>query len=70
MSLGPLVQRVSRTIFVVKCKVTSKHPLGYLHITFSPAKSKDTQSHFYCSCPAFKVNKTQTTTIDNSSVQT
>uniref|UniRef100_A0A1B6HG95 SWIM-type domain-containing protein n=1 Tax=Homalodisca liturata TaxID=320908 RepID=A0A1B6HG95_9HEMI len=54
VALGPLVQRVSKTIMVVKCKVTSKHPLGFLHVTFSPAKSKDCQSHFFCSCPTFK----------------
>ncbi|XP_054264797.1 uncharacterized protein C2orf42 homolog [Macrosteles quadrilineatus] len=54
VTLGPLVQRVSKTIMVVRCKVTSKHPLGYLHVTFSPAKTKEQASHFLCSCPAFK----------------
>ena len=31
---GPLVQRVSRSILVVKCKPEPLHPLGFLHFSF------------------------------------
>ena len=30
-SSAPLVQRVSKTLFVIKCYPDSNHPLGYLH---------------------------------------
>lgn len=54
---GPLVQRVSKTIMVVKCKPTPKHPLGYLHFLFYTMQSKHkTEQRFFCSCTAFKVN--------------
>ncbi|KAK9502065.1 hypothetical protein O3M35_012668 [Rhynocoris fuscipes] len=44
---GPLVQRVSKSIMAVKCKVTTKHPLGFLHVSFfSSSKLK----YFTCSC--------------------
>lgn len=31
---GPLVQRVSKNIMVVKCQSDSMHPLGFLHFSF------------------------------------
>ncbi|XP_069944222.1 uncharacterized protein C2orf42 homolog [Cherax quadricarinatus] len=31
---GPLVQRVSKNIMVVKCKPEALHPLGFLHFSF------------------------------------
>ncbi|XP_034944226.1 uncharacterized protein C2orf42 [Chelonus insularis] len=52
---GPLVQRVSKNIMAVKCKVSPKHPLGYLHLSFYTTKVKDKVEHKYnCSCTPFK----------------
>lgn len=51
---GPLVQRVSKNVMAVKCLVTSKHPLGYLHLTFSFSKSKDKmENKYHCSCSEY-----------------
>ena len=49
---GPLVQRVTKNIFVVKCKPSVKHPLGFLHFSFySVSKGKDDlEFKFQCSC--------------------
>ncbi|CAG2101304.1 unnamed protein product, partial [Medioppia subpectinata] len=68
---GPLVQRVSRTSMVVKCKANNKQPLGYLHCWFAqtsppPADKSKATSHssgvclpmkFSCVCKAFKAFK-------------
>lgn len=52
---GPLVQRVSKNVMAVKCLVTSKHPLGYLHFSFSFSKNKDKiDNKYYCSCSDFE----------------
>ncbi|KAL6254373.1 hypothetical protein P5V15_014420 [Pogonomyrmex californicus] len=52
---GPLVQRVSKNIMAVKCKASSKHPLGYLHFSFFVSKLKDRIEHrYFCSCTTFK----------------
>lgn len=50
---GPLVQRVSKHMMVVKTAVTSKNPLGYLHFTFLPGKKEE--KRFVCSCKESKV---------------
>ncbi|XP_027756930.1 uncharacterized protein C2orf42 homolog [Empidonax traillii] len=42
---GPLVQRVTRSVLVVKCQASQRHGLGYLHACF-------TQRHFSCACRA------------------
>ncbi|XP_011339027.2 uncharacterized protein C2orf42 homolog [Ooceraea biroi] len=56
---GPLVQRVSKNIMAVKCKASSKHPLGYLHISFVTSKLKDRIEHrWFCSCTESKEMKT------------
>lgn len=49
-SNGVLVQRVSRSVMVVKCQVTPKHPLGYLHLTFLMSKGKDVFDKYLCTC--------------------
>lgn len=51
-SSGPLVQRVSKQNLVVKCKISSRNPLGLLHILFfDTSKNKDKpQLRFQCSC--------------------
>ncbi|XP_071827645.1 uncharacterized protein C2orf42-like [Apostichopus japonicus] len=54
---GPLVQRVSKNVMVVKCKGQSKHKLGFLHLTFPEGrKRKDgvTQGKFQCACRTFR----------------
>ncbi|KAJ7425321.1 hypothetical protein WISP_23994 [Willisornis vidua] len=40
---GPLVQRVTKSVLVVKCKASQRHSLGYLHTCFA-------QHRFSCSC--------------------
>ncbi|CAH1154040.1 unnamed protein product [Phaedon cochleariae] len=50
---GALVQRVSNSVMAVKCQVSSKHPLGYLHFTFVKEKAKDFFGKYYCSCTHF-----------------
>lgn len=55
---GPLVQRVSKNVMVVKCKATTKHSLGFLHFSFFESSKKQatpTEPKFLCSCKAFKV---------------
>ena len=55
---GPLVQRVTKNIMVVKCKAITKQPLGFLHFSFFETKNRMTGSEyrFHCSCKAFKVS--------------
>ena len=61
---GPLVQRVSKNVFCVKCDPeiiigdtnSDRHPLGYLHICFMEQKVKDgpgLEHRFFCSCSQF-----------------
>lgn len=62
---GPLVQRVSKNIMVVKCKASPKHPLGYLHFSFFITKLKDRIEHrYFCSCTTFKGTVKGTATGD------
>lgn len=49
-SQGTVIQRVSKHVMVVKCQVSAKHPLGYLHFTFGKSKGKDVFDKFFCSC--------------------
>lgn len=56
---GPLVQRVTKNIMVVKCKPNTKQPLGFLHFAFfetSKHKSRQATHRFQCSCKPAKVN--------------
>ncbi|XP_051896731.1 uncharacterized protein C2orf42 homolog isoform X2 [Pristis pectinata] len=61
-SSGPLVQRITKTIMVVKCKASPKHSLGFLHVSFhEKTRTKGVMEHkFYCSCQAFKASKSST----------
>lgn len=53
-STAPLVQRVSKNVMAVKCLVSPKHPLGYLHFSFFTPKMKEKpEDKFYCSCADF-----------------
>ncbi|CAL4069098.1 unnamed protein product [Meganyctiphanes norvegica] len=53
---GPLVQRVSKNIMVVKCKPEALHPLGFLHFSFQQTRSKEEIEYkYYCGCRAFKI---------------
>ncbi|XP_078095387.1 uncharacterized protein C2orf42 homolog isoform X2 [Mustelus asterias] len=58
-SSGPLVQRITKSIMVVKCKASPKHSLGFLHVSFhEKARMKGvTERKFYCSCQTFKASK-------------
>ncbi|XP_029459852.1 uncharacterized protein C2orf42 homolog isoform X2 [Rhinatrema bivittatum] len=49
---GPLVQRVTRSILVVKCKASPKHSLGYLHVSFVQKLNSlgVLEPRFFCSC--------------------
>jgi len=54
---GPLVQRVSKHVFCVKCEADSRHPLGYLHMCFMDQRTKDgpgVEHRFFCSCSTFR----------------
>ena len=55
---GPVVQRVTKSIMVVKCKVTAKQPLGFLHCAFYETLRNRQQPEykFQCTCRAFKVS--------------
>ena len=54
---GPLVQRVTKNIMVVKCLASQKQPLGFLHFAFFETTRNRSQPEykFQCSCKAFKV---------------
>uniref|UniRef100_A0A4W3GN89 Chromosome 2 open reading frame 42 n=1 Tax=Callorhinchus milii TaxID=7868 RepID=A0A4W3GN89_CALMI len=59
-SSGPLVQRITKSIMVVKCKASQKHNLGFLHVSFhEKSRTKGaTERKFYCSCQAFRAGRT------------
>ena len=54
---GPLVQRVTKNIMVVKCKPSLKQPLGFIHFSFFETcrKREKPVFKFQCSCRIFKV---------------
>ncbi|CAG9760885.1 unnamed protein product [Ceutorhynchus assimilis] len=52
---SPLVQQVSRDVMAVKCQVTPKQPLGYLHFTFVKGRSKSYEK-CYCSCTEYHIS--------------
>ena len=53
---GPLVQRVSKNVMVVKCKIQPKNLLGFLHFSFSESQRKNgiTEHKFQCTCRHFR----------------
>ena len=53
---GPLVQRVSKHVFAVKCSPETRHPLGYLHICFMEQRTREggLEHRFFCSCDTFR----------------
>ena len=56
---GPLVQRVSKNIMVVKCQMDALHPLGFLHFSFQTNRlSRDNSDcgKYFCSCRSFKTS--------------
>lgn len=59
---GPLVQRITKNILVVKCKASQKHSLGYLHTSFVQKISAKSlpERRFFCSCQALKAHKSTT----------
>lgn len=52
----PFVQRVSKQVMVVRCQVTPKHPLGYLHFTFFTSRGKDGYDKWFCGCSEIASN--------------
>ncbi|XP_046787577.1 uncharacterized protein C2orf42 homolog isoform X2 [Gallus gallus] len=56
---GPLVQRITKSVLVVKCKASQKHSLGYLHASFAQKMSTKTlaEHRFFCSCQTLKPGK-------------
>nr|BAC36833.1 unnamed protein product [Mus musculus] len=56
---GPLVQRVTKNIMVVKCKASQKHNLGYLHASFMQKISSRSlpERRFFCSCQTLRPHK-------------
>ncbi|XP_032085415.1 uncharacterized protein C2orf42 homolog [Thamnophis elegans] len=56
---GPLVQRVTKNVLVVKGKAGPKHSLGYLHITVAPrsAHTHLAGPRFFCPCQSSRASK-------------
>ncbi|XP_017504375.2 uncharacterized protein C2orf42 homolog isoform X2 [Manis javanica] len=56
---GPLVQRITKNVLVVKCKASQKHSLGYLHTSFVQKISAKSlpERRFFCSCQTLKSHK-------------
>lgn len=54
----PIVQRVSKTIFVVKCAAIEKFPLGFLHCSVVETRNKagNVERKFLCPCRKIKQN--------------
>jgi len=54
----PVVQRVSKTIFVVKCATVEKFPLGFLHCSVVETRNKagNVERKFLCPCRKIKLN--------------
>ncbi|MPC29689.1 uncharacterized protein E2C01_022935 [Portunus trituberculatus] len=53
---GPLVQRVSKNIMVVKCKPEALHQFGFLHFSFQQVRNKEEIEYkYYCGCRSFKI---------------
>ncbi|KAG8574774.1 hypothetical protein GDO81_009327 [Engystomops pustulosus] len=52
--IGPLVQRVNKSVLVVRCRPSPEHTLGYVHVYFTqkPAAHKGSNHLFQCSCEA------------------
>ncbi|KAL3863632.1 hypothetical protein ACJMK2_005382 [Sinanodonta woodiana] len=65
-STGPLVQRVTKNIMVVKCKPNPKQQLGFLHLAFfETARNRSQPEHkFQCSCKSFRAAKNASTKED------
>ncbi|XP_069925081.1 uncharacterized protein C2orf42 homolog isoform X4 [Oryctolagus cuniculus] len=59
---GPLVQRITKNILVVKCKASQKHSLGYLHTSFVQKIGTKSlpERRFFCSCQTLKASKSTT----------
>uniref|UniRef100_A0A670ZME1 Chromosome 2 open reading frame 42 n=1 Tax=Pseudonaja textilis TaxID=8673 RepID=A0A670ZME1_PSETE len=57
--MGPLVQRVTKNVLVVKGKAGPKHGLGYLHLTFAPRSGPKGPAgpHFFCPCQSLRASK-------------
>ncbi len=54
---GPLVQRVSASAMVVKCRPDEGHPLGYLHIYFQSGGGGDGGPKMWCECGGATIRK-------------
>lgn len=65
---GPLVQRVTKNVLVVKGKAGPKHSLGYLHITFAPrpAHKHPAGPRFFCPCQSSRASKAGPATEEGS----
>ncbi|KAK3595314.1 hypothetical protein CHS0354_004467 [Potamilus streckersoni] len=63
---GPLVQRVTKNIMVVKCKPNPKQQLGFLHLAFfETVRNRSQPEHkFQCSCKSFRAAKSASTKED------
>lgn len=65
---GPLVQRITKNVLVVKCKAGPKHSLGYLHITFAPRSGHKHLAgpRFFCPCQSSRASKAGPATEEGS----
>uniref|UniRef100_A0A8C5M2B5 Chromosome 2 open reading frame 42 n=1 Tax=Leptobrachium leishanense TaxID=445787 RepID=A0A8C5M2B5_9ANUR len=64
---GPLVQRVTKTILVVRCKANQQNNLGYVHVSFTqkPSPPNETGQMFTCSCQPSKTTKGTKTMLES-----
>ncbi|KZS18812.1 Uncharacterized protein APZ42_015386 [Daphnia magna] len=61
----PIVQRVSKTIFVVKCAVSNKFSLGFLHCSVIETRSKTGTLERKFVCPCRKLKAPNSSEISN-----
>ncbi|KAG1652576.1 hypothetical protein GQR58_026224 [Nymphon striatum] len=71
-STGPLVQRVSKNVMVVKGKSHPKCNLGFLHFSFfEPSKRQHgTEPRFHCSCKEFKSGNRVPNKVESNGIVT
>ena len=61
----PIVQRVSKTIFVVKCAISNKFSLGFLHCSVIETRSKTGALERKFVCPCRKLKTLNSTELQN-----
>ncbi|XP_069622640.1 uncharacterized protein C2orf42 homolog [Ranitomeya imitator] len=65
--MGPLVQRVNKSVLVVRCKPSPQNSLGYIHVYFTQktGTQKGANHLFHCSCETQKTAKATSSKGEN-----